>query len=173
VKVRLQTPAPSSLVTLTAALAAIALAACGGSNAAETQRPGVPFGQLSHEQRISFMKQVVVPEMRAMFQRFDPVEFAEFDCQTCHGPDVKKGEFEMPTAALPKLNFQDPAKMDAKVAEFMKTQVTPAMARLLQEPMYTPQNPKGFGCLGCHTMEAAEEPAGAATAAPSPASPGT
>jgi hypothetical protein len=53
------------------------------------------------------------------------------------------------------------------------------MARLLQEPMYTPQNPKGFGCLGCHTMDGAPEPAGAAAPAdtaapaPSPTSPGT
>ncbi|MEZ4361015.1 MAG: hypothetical protein R3B48_12600 [Kofleriaceae bacterium] len=146
---------------------------CGAKSPAESTTPdpaltATPFAQLNHQQQIKFMKTVVMPEMTKLFQAYDPVKFAKFNCKTCHGPDVEVGKFEMPNAGLTKLNFQDPSKMDEKAAEFMKTQVKPTMARLLQEPEYTPENPKGFGCLECHTMEEAPPAAPAADAAPAP-----
>jgi hypothetical protein len=108
------------------------------------------------------MKEVVVPEMEKLFKAYDGTKYAEFGCKTCHGDGVDDHTFKMPNSKLPKLNFEDPSKMDAKAAEFMKTQVKPAMARLLQESEYTPENPKGFGCLECHAMADAS----AAPAAP-------
>jgi hypothetical protein len=36
--------------------------------------------------------------------------------------------------------------------EWMGKEVKPAMAKLLQQSEWTPENQKGFGCNGCHTM---------------------
>jgi hypothetical protein len=50
-----------------------------------------------------------------------------------------------------------------EAVKFMGTQVKPAMAALLNVDEWSPTNPKGFGCYGCHTQ------GGAAAAAPAPA----
>ncbi len=143
---------------------ALPLAACGSKAAPTAPSGAVPFSKMSHQEQGRYMKDVVMPDMARMFKAYDPVKYAEFGCKTCHGPGAAEGEFDMPNAGLTKLDFEHPDKMDAKAAEFMKTQVKPAMARLLSEPEYTPENPKGFGCLGCHTM--VEQPAAAPADAP-------
>lgn len=140
-----------------------ALTACGSKSPAPTSPttdavvalPDVAFDKLDHDQRIAFMRQKVMPVMKPIFVGHDAKDFAEFGCQTCHGAEAKDGHFDMPNAKLPKLNFKDMTKWKQADLDWMKNEVTPAMAKLLGEPMYSEQNPKGFGCLGCHTMEAA------------------
>jgi hypothetical protein len=39
------------------------------------------------------------------------------------------------------------------MVEFMSKVVKPEMAKLLNQPEMTESNPKGFGCLECHTMK--------------------
>lgn len=150
-----------------AVLASLLLAAaCGSKSPATTTTggdpagtatavlPDVPFDQLDHDQQIQFMKEKVVPTMEPLFKEHDATEFAEFGCKTCHGPGAEKGEFEMPNPELPKLNFADMSKHDPKDLEWMGKVIKPTMAKLLQEPEYTPETPDGFGCVHCHTAEA-------------------
>ncbi len=125
----------------------------GGSETATAVLPDVPFEQLDHDQQIQFMKQKVVPTMAPLFKEHDPQEFADFGCTTCHGPGAEKGEFEMPNPELPKLNFADMSKFKPEDVEWMTKVIKPTMATLLKEPEYSEQNPKGFGCLHCHTAE--------------------
>jgi len=56
---------------------------------------------------------------------------------------------------LPALDFEalKAGKEDPKVVEFMSKVVKPEMAKLLNEPEMTETEPKGFGCLHCHTMK--------------------
>lgn len=140
----------------------LALAACGGKSAPSTTTPtgggeaavalpDVPFDQLNDKQKAEFMKQKVVPTMKPIFQNHNATKFAKFDCETCHGKSAEQGKFDMPNAELPKLNFQDMSKFDKGDIEWMEKEVKPTMAKLVQMPEYTPQNPKGFGCLACHT----------------------
>lgn len=144
------------------------LAACGSKSQSQTTPgggsgdtagsavavlPDVPFEQLDHDQQIQFMKEKVVPTMGPLFKEHDAEEFAEFGCKTCHGPGAEQGEFDMPAAHLPKLNFGDMSKFDPKTVEWMGKVVKPTMAKLLGEAEYSPENPKGFGCLQCHTAE--------------------
>lgn len=143
-------------------------AACGGKAAPTTTTTttpapeekqvtlpeGVPFDQLDQDQRVEFMKQKVVPAMKPIFQNHDATKYAEFGCKTCHGEQAMQGHFDMPNSDLPKLNFNDQsamAKFKKEDLEWMAKEVKPTMAKLLSEPEFTPENPKGFGCTDCHT----------------------
>jgi mono/diheme cytochrome c family protein len=94
-----------------------------------------------------------VPAMEPIFKKHDAQEFAEFGCQTCHGKQAAQGHFDMPNPDLPKLNFNDMSQFKPEDIEWMKTEVKPAMAKLLEEEEFTPENPKGFGCQDCHVTE--------------------
>lgn len=124
-----------------------------GGEAAAVVLPDLPFDKLDHDQRIAFMKQKVMPAMRPVFANHDPNKFAEIHCTTCHGDQAKEGHFDMPNPNLPKLNFNDMSKFKKEDMEWMAKEVMPTMAQTLGVPMHTKDNPKGFGCLGCHTPE--------------------
>ncbi len=124
-----------------------------GSAVATAVLPDVPFAKLDHDQQIQFMKEKVMPAMEPLFKQHDAKKYAEFGCKTCHGEGAEKGELDMPNAKLPKLNFADMSKFKKEDLEWMGKDIKPVMAKLLQETEYNEQNPKGFGCLHCHTAE--------------------
>jgi hypothetical protein len=100
------------------------------------------------------MKQKVMPEMKPLFQKHDAKDFAEFGCKTCHGDEVKDGHFDMPNPKLPKLNFKDHnSKYEPADLEWMGKEIMPTMGKILNLPLHSEENPKGFGCLACHTLE--------------------
>jgi len=100
------------------------------------------------------MKTKVMPAMKAAFQKFDPKEYANFTCKTCHGKDPQGSKHKMPTKDLPALDFAALKKgEDAKEAKFMADVVKPEMAKLLGEPEMNETNPEGFGCLDCHMQK--------------------
>lgn len=143
---------------LLAVLFLLVAAACGPKPGGSTPGatgvlPDVPFDQLDHDQRIAFMKEKVVPTMAPLFQKHDPDKYKGFDCRSCHGKAADKGEFHMPNDALPKLNFADMSKYKPADIEWMKVDIKPAMARLLRDAEFSPDNPQGFGCLHCHIAE--------------------
>jgi hypothetical protein len=121
--------------------------------AATKPLPDVPFDSLDHEQRIQFMKEVVVPTMEPLFKGHDAKKFAEFGCKTCHGASAEQGKFDMPNEALPKLFGPSMPKFKKEDVEWMGKEIKPTMAKLLKQTEYSEANPKGFGCLECHTME--------------------
>lgn len=124
----------------------------GGSDPAVPVLPDVPFEQLDHDQKIQFMKEVVVPTMSPIFKKHDPGRYGKFGCVTCHGESADRGEYHMPNDALPKLNFADMSKFEAHDLEWMKNEVKPTMAQLLKEAEHSEDNPHGFGCLSCHSQ---------------------
>ena len=135
-----------------------AFCACGGSTTPADSPSGeslTPWHDLDEGQRLERMKTVVVPNMKAVFQRHDAEEFAEFNCATCHGAGAKQGQFEMPNAALPALNPADGFKVHMDElpngTRFMMEEVVPEMAKALGESPYDPKTGQGFGCFECHT----------------------
>ncbi len=112
---------------------------------------------MNHDERLALMKEVVMPKMKALFQEYDAKEFKEFTCATCHGPEAKKGKFDMPNPKLPVLNFKDHfakhEKKTPKMLKFMMEKVTPEMVAILKEKPFDPKAGTGFGCGGCHTFE--------------------
>ena len=119
--------------------------------------PDVPFDKLDQDQREQFMKQKVMPAMKVVFQKRDPQKFAKFTCETCHGEGAAQGHFDMPNPKLPKLVVKElmagTSQYKKEDLEWMGKEVKPTMAKILQMPEWTPDNPKGFGCNGCHLME--------------------
>jgi hypothetical protein len=134
--------------------------------AAETAPPAdLPFKDMSHEQRIAFMKQSVMPTMKPLFQEYDAKRYGELNCKTCHGAGAADGTFKMPNPALPVLPSPDKFAAFAKdpknqpAIKFMAEKVKPTMARLLQKSEYDPKTNQGeFGCNACHVMQGAEPP---------------
>jgi len=124
-----------------------------GSGSATATLPDVPFEKLDHDQQIEFMKTKMVPAMQPIFQNHDAKKYAEFGCKTCHGEGAEKGEFDMPNAGLPVLDFKDMSKYKKEDLEWMGKEVKPTVAKLLQLPEYTPETPTGFGCGNCHTTK--------------------
>jgi hypothetical protein len=142
--------APQHLVSLVAVLA---LAACGGAQTATAPAPTGPFKTMTAEQKLQHMKTVIQPTMGPLFKAYNGAKFAEFGCATCHGNDKVD-----PHKALPRLTLSGDgfAKLTAKepaLVKFMSEQVTPAMAKAMNEKPYDPATHQGFGCGGCHTVE--------------------
>lgn len=117
----------------------------------ETPESSAKWSEMTHAQKLVYMKEVVTPHMAQTFQAYDAEAFAQFNCGTCHGPSAAEGNFEMPTAALPRLgDFEVAKKEHPKGMAFMMQKVTPQMAELLHLPAFDPATQKGFGCFGCH-----------------------
>jgi hypothetical protein len=153
-------------------LAAVALAACGGSQPA-ANAPGEPGAAPSGEapaaeapggaemvwkddmptkDKAAFMKAKVVPAMSKTFQAYDAKKYADFGCKTCHGPAMKP----KPSEFLPELHMKAgklaEADTNPDIVKFMHEHVMPDMAGVFGKPPYDPATNSGFGCAGCHKM---------------------
>jgi hypothetical protein len=132
-------------------------------------RSKIDWEKMNADQRKKYMKTAVLPAMKKLFVGVDK-KYKSMTCLTCHGEKAADNKFKMPNPELPKLpaptdraRFMALQQKKPDVVKFMGTQVKPAMANLLNIDEWTPTNPKGFGCYGCHTSE------GGAAAAPAAA----
>lgn len=109
----------------------------------------------SWEDRHDTMTFAVLPTMARLFQRFDSAPYPDMTCRTCHGPDAEVVHYAMPHG-LPALDPERLPTADdadakiARVAKFMRDDVTPAMVDLLGTPPYDPKTKTGFSCFNCH-----------------------
>jgi|tagenome__1003787_1003787.scaffolds.fasta_scaffold19769349_1 hypothetical protein len=124
--------------------------------------PDVAWKDMSKEQRGRYMKAVVTPKMKLVFQDFDPKLFERFNCATCHGKEAKSRAFKMPNPEIHPLPPTPEAYMAMmkkkpeweRWSKFMGERVAPQMATLLGLPVFDPKkpDPSAFGCKGCHTL---------------------
>ena len=149
--------------------------ACGGSSSSPPAAPapaapspvgsageaGPPpsgkWSDFNRDQRMAYMKKVVLPKMKETFVAFDAKDFEHFTCMTCHGGGAKDGSFKMPNPELPRLNpeggFKKHVDKHPEMTKFMMTKVLPDMAQLLNTQPYDPKTHLGFGCFGCHAID--------------------
>ncbi len=122
------------------------------------------WDRLNLQERGAYMANVVLPKMSEAFAEFSPAEYGgkeenqepKFSCETCHGENRKAVKFRMPNTLRP-LSAPNPIpaamEYDAHVTQFMQQKVVPLMAKLLGKAPASAENPKGFGCFGCHQKE--------------------
>jgi hypothetical protein len=150
---------------LTGGLTGLAMLAVAAEPAAPPvpargEGPPKPWKEMTGPQRAKYMKDVVTPQMKVAFQKFDADEFGKFGCDTCHGKDAKARKFKMPNPdiyALPSTpaGFAPLLEKKADMMKFMGETVKPRMAALLGLPEFDPRKPEagGFGCIACHTIK--------------------
>lgn len=117
----------------------------------------------SWEDRHDTMTFAVLPTMSRLFQHFDGAPYPDMTCRTCHGRDAEAVHYAMPhglpaldPAHLPADSDADP-KM-ARIAKFMRDDVTPTMVDLLGTPPYDPRTKTGFSCFTCHPSVGSSAP---------------
>jgi hypothetical protein len=155
------------------ALACLSLASSTPAGAADAGAPApaapaaapaqkIDWEHMSVADKKKYMKTTVMPEMKKVFQAYDPKGFKKFNCTTCHGDGSVNGKFKMPNAKLPKLpqptdkaGFMALQQKKPDAVKFMGTVVKPKVAELLGLPEWSPQAPTGFACYQCHTKEGA------------------
>jgi len=128
----------------------------GANGAGKAGPPELGWADMVKDQRIEYMKSIVLPRMKQAFTNFSPDRFSKMNCVTCHGDSATDGSFKMPNPALPKLpstpdGFKQLAQEKPAVFDFMKNEVKPKMAALLGVPEWNPETKSGFACLDCHT----------------------
>ena len=142
-------------------LAVLVLAACGGAElpaASATAPPTGAFDSWTKEQKLQHMRTVIQPTMGGLFKAFDGAKYADFGCRTCHGKTMEDPHKALPklTASgdgLKKLTAEKPEVIKPEIMKFMSEQVTPTMAKAMNEKPYDPATHQGFGCGGCHTVQ--------------------
>lgn len=109
--------------------------------------PDQPWEQMSHEEKEFDMIGRFHPVYRELFQNQDAERWAEFGCETCHGPDMQERNFEMPATHLPPIpepgseRYNRARGVLTAMYEFME-QTTENMGTMLGEDDFT--------CYGCH-----------------------
>ncbi len=157
-------------------LAAAPTIACAGALPSEPESaagvvphptpPAQPWANLSLGERKAHMNERVVPVMEAHFRRHDPVRYARFSCDTCHGSDMAERGFKMPNPALLALHptgSEEQHRMVDTYPEMVKlmfNHVLPDMVTLLGAQPYDATTGAGVTCYACHP--AADSTQGAA-----------
>ena len=112
------------------------------------------WAEMNIEQRKAHMKSVVLPRAAELFQAWRPERFAMVDCSLCHGQGPKTGNFQMPTAHLPRLSGElllgPEFEKYPDTTQLKLDRLVPLMADALGKKPFSLITRRGFGCYSCH-----------------------
>ena len=116
----------------------------------------------SHEKKLAYMKETVMPAAKRIFSGFEPVRFGFMTCETCHGQGARDGTYKMPNPDLPHIvggkgGFVELATKQPETLRFMQSVVGPEIGKLLGYEEFNMAKHVGFSCYQCHVREAVAE----------------
>ncbi len=105
---------------------------------------------------MDYMREVVLPTMREIFQSYDAERYADFSCVTCHGQNAEEVDYAMPNVLGPLPldgTIETAMARNPEMTMLMLEQVFPQMVELLDEEKYNSETaPDGYRCVGCHLV---------------------
>ena len=110
--------------------------------------------EMTLEQRKTHMKTVIVPRAGAVFHSWRPDRYQNINCTLCHGENLLKGNFHMPTNHLPRLSgallLGPEFEKYPKTTRLKLDQLVPIMSEALGLKPFSIVTREGFGCYSCH-----------------------
>jgi hypothetical protein len=145
---------PSTLLLLPLLSLALASASCARGKVVVPEGATKTWDEMAEDERMTHMKTVVAPRMKSMFQEFDGERFADFSCETCHGPGAAEETYALPNPELPQLDeskyYKKHREATPEMVDFMWKEVEPTMAELLG----VTHGMKGdMNCSSCHVVK--------------------
>jgi cytochrome c553 len=126
-------------------------------HAPEPFAPKDGWSDLSYEERHEKMTFVVHPALARRFKTAGSERTAKLTCESCHGERAEAVRYRMPAIeALRPSRVAEIYRDDAELSpllRFMRDEVTPTTARLMDLPVYDPATGEGFSCFNCHLKE--------------------
>ena len=119
------------------------------SAAAEPPATWAEAAKADLDTQVAFMKANVMPAMKPVLGQGEHT----LTCVTCHGPDKVRPQEFLPALTLVDGNIAE-FETQPDASKFMAEAVVPAMAKAMGEAPYDPATGEGFGCGGCHAIEA-------------------
>ena len=110
--------------------------------------------EMNREQKKAHMKNAVLPGAADLFAAWRPDRFSVVDCSLCHGPGVKRDDFNMPTDYLPRLSGKlllgPEFEKHPETTRLKLDRLVPMMAEALGLKPFSLITRRGFGCYSCH-----------------------
>lgn len=110
--------------------------------------PEQPWEEMSHEEKEFDMIGRFHPIYRELFQQQDAERWADFGCETCHGPDMRERNFDMPATHLPPI--PEPGSERYTRARGVLTDMYTFMEEQVTANMQTMLGAEEFTCNSCH-----------------------
>jgi len=112
------------------------------------------WNEMNLDHRKAHMKTVVLPQAAELFRSWRPGRFATVDCRLCHGPGAETGNFQMPTAHLPRLSGKlllgPEFEKHPDTTRLKLDRLVPLMSAALGKKKFSLITRRGFGCYSCH-----------------------
>ena len=112
------------------------------------------WDMMSRDQRTAHMKCAVMPRAAELFRTWRPGNYPAPDCTLCHGRGTKTGNFDMPTAHLPRLSgdwtLGPEFKKFPDTTRLKLNRLVPLMSEALGKKPFSVATRRGFGCYSCH-----------------------
>jgi hypothetical protein len=148
-------PPPATLPGAAAPLTAASPATCPTAIPSVDRPHDSAWATWTHEQKLAYMKEAVLPTETPLFREYSPTRFAELTCRTCHRAGADSGRYTLPNPERPKRakgHLFELEKTKPRVFRFMYDVVTPRTAALLNIPEWSHKTMSGFGCFSCHPL---------------------
>ena len=126
----------------------------GQSNLSSPAESPSTWSQMNYDQRLSHMRNVVLPIAQEVFGAWRPEKHSRVDCSLCHGAGVDIGNFKMPSANLIRLSGKlllgPEFKTNGDTTRLKLDRLVPPMAQALGKNRFNILTRRGFGCYSCH-----------------------